>query len=134
MASNSSEGNPGLSPADTTANIAPPPSSIASSPWVQLVAGVICMAMIANLQYGWTIFINPIDAKYHWGKVAIQFAFTLFVLFETWLVPFEAYLADRFAPRPLVMAGAFLFYISPILISRGRHLSFLKTAGIYSGT
>src|SRR5260370_28117838 len=100
MASNSSEGNPGLSPADTTANIAPPPSSIASSPWVQLVAGVICMAMIANLQYGWTIFINPIDAKYHSGRVAIQLGLTLFVLFGTSLVPFLASRTYRVRPRP----------------------------------
>ena len=53
---------------------------IALAPWVQLVAGVICMAMIANLQYGWTIFVGPIDAKYHWGKAAIQGTFTLFIL------------------------------------------------------
>ena len=79
-----------------------------SNPWVQLGLGVICMAMVANLQYGWTVFVNPIDAKYHWGKAAIQVAFTLFILFETWLVPFEAYLADRFGPRPLVLAGGLL--------------------------
>ena len=133
MASNSSEGNPGLPPADTTASIAPPPSNIASSPWVQLVAAVVCMAMIANLQYGWTIFINPIDAKYHWGKVAIQFAFTLFVLFETWLVPFEAYLADRFGPRPLVIAGAFLIALSWIDYSRASTLASLYTGGIIGG-
>ena len=78
------------------------------NPWVQLVMGIICMAMVANLQYGWTLFVNPMDAKHHWGKVAIQFAFTLFVLIETWLVPFEAYFADRYGPRPLVMIGAFL--------------------------
>jgi MFS transporter, OFA family, oxalate/formate antiporter len=133
MSSNASEGNPRLSPADTTANIVPPPSSIASKPWVQLIAGVICMAMIANLQYGWTIFINPIDAKYHWGKVAIQFAFTLFVLFETWLVPFEAYLADRFGPRPLVMVGAFLIALSWIDYSRAGTLTALYAGGIIGG-
>src|ERR1700733_9784253 len=76
-----------------------------SNPWVQLVAGIICMAMVANLQYGWTIFVNPIDAKFHWGKVAIQYTFTLFVIFETWLVPFETYIADRYGPRLLVIKG-----------------------------
>ncbi|MDP9007932.1 MAG: oxalate/formate MFS antiporter, partial [Pseudomonadota bacterium] len=38
-----------------------------ANPWVQLIIGVICMACVANLQYGWTLFVNPIDAKYHWG-------------------------------------------------------------------
>ena len=49
------------------------------------------MAMIANLQYGWTLFVNPIAGKYHFDKKALQYAFTIFVLFETWLVPFKGY-------------------------------------------
>ena len=103
------------------------------NPWVQLVLGVICMAMVANLQYGWTLFVNPMDAKHHWGKVAIQFAFTLFVLIETWLVPFEAYLADRYGPRPLVMAGAFLIAASWIAYARAESLSGLYTGAALGG-
>jgi OFA family oxalate/formate antiporter-like MFS transporter len=75
---------------------------------VQLIIGVICMAAVANLQYGWTLFVNPIDAKYHWGRASIQVAFTLFVLIETWLIPVEGYLVDRFGPRWVVLAGAVL--------------------------
>jgi len=67
-----------------------------ANPWVQLIIGVICMAAVANLQYCWTLFVNPIDAKYHWGRASIQVAFTLFVLIETWLIPVEGYLVDRF--------------------------------------
>ena len=48
--------------------------------WIQLVMGIICMAMIANLQYGWTLFVNPIADKYPWSKAAIQVAFTIFIL------------------------------------------------------
>ena len=55
--------------------------------WWQLVIGIVCMAMIANLQYGWTLFVPPIDDKYHWGKASIQVAFTIFGVHETWLVP-----------------------------------------------
>ena len=67
--------------------------------WGQLIFGIICMVMIANLQYGWTLFVNPIDQKYHWGRAAIQVAFTIFVATETWLVPLEGYLIDKFGPR-----------------------------------
>jgi len=35
-------------------------------------------------------------------------AFTVFVLLETWLVPFEGYLVDRFGPRNLVLIGGVL--------------------------
>ena len=53
--------------------------------WRQLVCGVFCMVMIANLQYGWTLFVHPIDQKFHWGTTAIQVAFSIFIAAETWL-------------------------------------------------
>src|SRR2546428_10340679 len=80
----------------------------ASYRWMQLLMGIVCMAMIANLQYGWTLFVNPIADKYGWSKAAIQVAFTIFVLTETWLVPIEGYLVDRFGPRPVVFIGGLL--------------------------
>jgi MFS transporter, OFA family, oxalate/formate antiporter len=116
-----------------SANTLDVPSGLGSNPWLQLGMGVICMAMVANLQYGWTIFVNPIDAKYHWGKAAIQVAFTLFILFETWLVPFEAYLADRFGPRPLVAVGAVLVAASWIIYSRASTLGMLYGGGVVGG-
>src|SRR5215831_3712474 len=82
------------------------------APWVQLAVGIVGMVAIANLQYGWTLFVNPIDAKFHWGKASIQIAFTLFVLAETWLVPFEGYLIDRVGARLVVTAGGVLVGIS----------------------
>ncbi len=80
--------------------------------WVQLVAGIICMVMIANLQYGWTYFVDPIDAKYHWGRTSIQVAFTIFVATETWLVPVEGWFVDRFGPRLVVMFGGVVVAIA----------------------
>ena len=73
--------------------------------WWQLTLGVICMSMIANLQYGWTLFVNPIEDKHHWGLPAIQVAFTIFIVVETWLVPLEGYAVDRFGPK-LVGVGS----------------------------
>jgi OFA family oxalate/formate antiporter-like MFS transporter len=80
--------------------------------WGQLVFGIICMVMIANLQYGWTLFVTPIDQKYHWGRAAIQVAFTIFVLTETWLVPIEGYLIDKFGPRLMISASGALVAIA----------------------
>lgn len=110
-----------------------PGRTMAWEPWVQLVAGVICMAMIANLQYGWTIFVGPIDAKHHWGKAAIQGTFALFILLETWLVPFEAYLADRFGPRPLVMVGGVMIGFSWVLFSWANTITALYVGGMIGG-
>jgi len=83
--------------------------------WGQLIFGIICMVMIANLQYGWTLFVNPIDQKYHWGKAAIQVAFTIFVLTETWLVPIEGYLVDKFGPRLMISISGVLVSIAWVI-------------------
>src|SRR5260370_3146990 len=127
----------GYSSADGEMSRALVSSGFRSNPWIQLVFGVICMAMVASLQYGWTIFVNPIDERYHWGKAAIQLAFTVFILRETWLVLFEAYLADRFGPRPLVVVGAFLIALCWIIYSRAATLSTVyvgaATGGIGTG-
>jgi len=105
----------------------------ASYRWMQLFMGIVCMAMIANLQYGWTLFVNPIAEKYGWTKAAIQVAFTIFVLTETWLVPIEGYLVDRFGPRPVVMVGGLLCGIGWVLNSFADSLTLLYIAAAVSG-
>jgi OFA family oxalate/formate antiporter-like MFS transporter len=76
--------------------------------WVQLVVGIFTMVMIANLQYGWTLFVDPMNQKTNFGRPFILSLLSTFILFETWLVPFEAYLVDRFGPRLLVAIGGVL--------------------------
>jgi OFA family oxalate/formate antiporter-like MFS transporter len=101
--------------------------------WLQLAMGIVCMAMIANLQYGWTLFVDPIDAKYHWGRAAIQLAFTLFVVTETWLVPVEAWFVDRYGPRVVVMFGGVMIALAWVLNSYADSLVLLYIAAIVAG-
>jgi len=104
-----------------------------ASPWTQLVIGIICIASVANLQYGWTLFVNPMDAKYHWGRASIQIAFTIFVLLETWLVPVEGYLVDRFGPRWMVVAGGILCGLAWAINSVASSLAVLYFAAALGG-
>ncbi len=101
--------------------------------WAQLVMGIICMAMVANLQYGWTLFVNPMSDKFHWSKAAIQVAFSIFVLCETWLVPVEGWLMDKFGPRPVVLVGGILAGTSWILNSYATSLGFLYFSAVIGG-
>ena len=101
--------------------------------WLQLLIGVVCMAMIANLQYGWTLFVNPLDQKYHWGKTAIQVAFFIFVFAETWLVPIEGYLVDRFGPRPVVLVGGLLVGVAWVMNAYADSLAVLYIAAALGG-
>src|SRR5438045_1862817 len=110
------------------------PQGVLAGRWWQLLFGIICMTMIANLQYGWTLFVSPIDAKFHWGRAAIQVAFTIFVLTETWLVPIEGYLVDRFGPRPVVLVGGVLCGIAWAMNSAADSLTMLYIAAAIGGT
>src|SRR5438445_554028 len=104
-----------------------------SNRWVQLAIGIIGMVMIANLQYGWTLFVTPIAAKYHWTKAAIQVTFTLFVLTETWLVPFEGYLVDRFGPSLLVAIAGALVGAAWVINAHATSLTMLYVGGVVGG-
>jgi OFA family oxalate/formate antiporter-like MFS transporter len=101
--------------------------------WTQLLFGILAMVMIANLQYGWTLFVGPIDDKYHWGRAAIQVSFTLFVLMETWLVPFEGYLVDRFGPRLVVGVAGVLVALSWVVNAQATSLPLLYAGNILGG-
>jgi MFS transporter, OFA family, oxalate/formate antiporter len=101
--------------------------------WLQLAMGIVCMAMIANLQYGWTLFVDPIDARYHWGRAAIQLAFTLFVVTETWLVPVEAWFVDKYGPSVVIMFGGVMIALAWVLNSYASSLAVLYVAAIVAG-
>ncbi len=108
--------------------------------WLQLIMGIICMAMIANLQYGWTLFVDPIDARHHWGRAAIQLAFSVFVVTETWLVPVEAWFVDRYGPRVVIAFGGVMIALAWVLelvcefaadaLSRGRDRRYRRGLGL----
>src|SRR5437868_2767614 len=120
--------------ASTTASAAPGRAAASEATrWGQLIFGIICMVMIANLQYGWTLFVNPIDQKYHWGRAAIQVAFTIFVLTETWLVPIEGYLIDRFGPRVMICGSGVLVAIAWVINSVADSLFLLYLGAAIGG-
>ncbi len=76
--------------------------------WFQLVLGIVGMILIANLQYSWTLFVGPMAAAHGWSRAAIQVAFTLFIITETWSLPALGYAIDRVGPAPAIGCGGLL--------------------------
>jgi hypothetical protein len=91
------------------------------------------LVTIANLQYGWTLFINPIDEKYHWGRAAIQVTFTILIVTETWVAPIAGYLIDRFGPRVIVCGSGALVAIAWIIKSFADSLLLFYLAAVIAG-
>ncbi|RQH05350.1 oxalate/formate MFS antiporter [Paraburkholderia dinghuensis] len=101
--------------------------------WFQLVVGMVCMALVANLQYAWTLFVAPMNARHQWGEASIQLAFSIFILTETWLVPIEGWLVDKFGPRPVVAVGAVCAGLSWVLNSYATSLTTLYVSAVIAG-
>src|SRR5438445_13675595 len=95
-------------PQTSPAPAGPESTSIFSNRWTILFFSVVSMVAVANFQYGWTLFVSPLQKQLKAEAAAIQVTFTVFVLLETWLVPFEGWLVDQFGPRILVMIGGVL--------------------------
>jgi OFA family oxalate/formate antiporter-like MFS transporter len=76
--------------------------------WFQLGASLVAMIMIANLQYSWTLFVKPMQAATGWKVSDISLAFTLFIIFQTWVQPLDGWLIDRLGPRWFISAAGVL--------------------------
>jgi OFA family oxalate/formate antiporter-like MFS transporter len=101
--------------------------------WLQLVLGIICMASVANLQYGWTLFVLPIEHQWGWSKAEIQVAFSIYILLETWLVPFEGWIVDHVGPRWVVLAGGICTFLAWYINSVASSLGMLYLGGAVAG-
>jgi len=100
---------------------------------IQLAIGIVCMGLVANLQYAWTLFVVPMDAKHHWGQAAIQTAFTIFIVTETWLVPVEGWLVDKFGPRPVVIGGSLCAALGWVIDAHATSLMHLYVGAVVAG-
>jgi OFA family oxalate/formate antiporter-like MFS transporter len=114
-----------------------PQTHRAATRWAQLAVGVLCMIMIANLQYGWTLFVHPLNQAHGWALADIQVAFSLFVALETWLTPVQGWIAEslgpRLGPKLVVAAGGILIAFAWIVNSRAETLWALYLGAAISG-
>jgi MFS transporter, OFA family, oxalate/formate antiporter len=116
--------------------------------WTQLLSVIICMIMIANLQYGWTLFVNPLkNAHGTWGFdflwwhfdsfAAIQLAFSIFIALETWLTPIEGWIVDvlgpQHGPKTMVAFGGVMVAIGWVLNSVADSLTMLYLGAVIGG-
>src|SRR3984885_8808965 len=105
--------------------------------WVQLWLGVLCMVLIANLQYAWTLFVNPMHQVHGWTIAEIQVAFSILIATETWLTPIEGYIVDRLGPargpRLMIMFGGALVGLAWVINAYADTLRMLYVGAALSG-
>jgi len=103
------------------------------SRWPQLTFAVLSTVMLANMQYGWTLFVNPMHDENHWSRASIQIAFTIMIFVNTWLSPVEGWLVDRYGPRGVVMAGGVFAALSWVMNSKAESLAMLYISAVIGG-
>jgi OFA family oxalate/formate antiporter-like MFS transporter len=101
--------------------------------WAQLALMVLCTIALSNMQYGWTLFVNPMHNETHWAMASIQFAFSILIFLNTWLAPVEGWAADRWGPRFVVMLGGVAAGACWMLNSRAHSLQTLYAAAAVGG-
>ena len=105
--------------------------------WTQLLSVVVCMIMIANLQYGWTLFVNPINKAHGWSIASIQFGYAVFIALETWLTPVEGWIVDVLGPKHgaklMVAFGGIFVAAGWVINSQADTLTMLYVGCIVSG-
>ncbi len=105
--------------------------------WGYLAICILCMVMIANLQYGWTLFVNPINKANGWSIASIQFAFAIFIALETWLTPIEGWIVDVLGPhrgpKLMVAFGGLMVGTGWVINSYATSLEMLYLGAVISG-
>ena len=121
-------------PWDTTAPLEQQAGSLLSRRWLQLTAGIVGMVAVANFQYSWTLFVPALMERHNWTRVAVLDALNIFFISaQTWLVPLEGYLAERFGPRRLLLAGGVAAALAWVVISQTSSLTVLYAAQVLCG-
>jgi OFA family oxalate/formate antiporter-like MFS transporter len=112
------------------------PIAIQGTRWTILACAILSMVMIANLQYGWTLFVNPIAARHGWSIAAIQVAFSIFIALETWLTPIAGWIVDVLGARGskiVVAFGGIMVAIGWTINSYAETLTMLYVGAVVGG-
>ncbi len=114
-----------------------PAAAPAANRWLQLIIGIVCMVMIANLQYGWTLFVHPMNVAHGWAVADIQIAFSIFVALETWLTPIEGWIVDRIGakngPKLMIAFGGVMVAIAWMVNAAAQTLPTLYLGAALAG-
>jgi oxalate/formate antiporter len=102
--------------------------------WLQLVLGVVCMILISSPQYVWALFTQPLTAALGSTLAQLQITFSILIVVQTFLSPWQGVLVDRFGPRLLLSFGVVISGLSWVLAAQASTLTMLYvTYGLLGG-
>ena len=102
--------------------------------WIQLLLGLVCMIVISSPQYVWALFTQPLTTGLGASLPELQMTFSILIVVQTFLSPWQGVLVDRFGPRLLLSIGVLVTGLSWILAAQASSLTMLYlTYGLLGG-
>jgi OFA family oxalate/formate antiporter-like MFS transporter len=102
--------------------------------WIQLFLGIVCMVVISSPQYVWALFTQPLTAGLGATLPELQVTFSILIVVQTFLAPWQGVLVDRFGPRLLLSFGVLITGVSWVLAAQASTLTMLfLTYGLLGG-
>ncbi|HZL96968.1 MAG TPA: oxalate/formate MFS antiporter, partial [Vicinamibacterales bacterium] len=102
--------------------------------WIQLLLGLVCMIVISSPQYVWALFTQPLTTGLGASLPELQITFSILIVVQTFLSPWQGVLVDRFGPRLLLSIGVLVTGLSWILAAQASSLTMLYlTYGLLGG-
>lgn len=102
--------------------------------WIQLLLGLVCMIVISSPQYVWALFTQPLTTGLGASLPELQITFSILIVVQTFLSPWQGVLVDRFGPRLLLSIGVLVTGLSWILAAQASSLTTLYlTYGLLGG-
>jgi OFA family oxalate/formate antiporter-like MFS transporter len=102
--------------------------------WRQLVLGLVCMIVISSPQYAWALFTQPLTEALGSSLTMLQITFSMLIVVQTFLSPFQGVLVDRFGPRALLSIGTIIAGLSWVLAAQSSSvLTLYMTYGLLGG-
>jgi MFS family permease len=86
--------------------------------WIAISAAILRFFSGGFFYYGFSVFFNPIRDSFHWSAADTSVAFTLRGVETGLFSPVVGALADRVAPRKLMVAGWTVIGVGFMLMSR----------------
>jgi len=102
--------------------------------WIQLLLGVVCMIVISSPQYVWALFTQPMTSALGASLPELQITFSILIVVQTFLSPWQGAIIDRFGPRLLLSTGVVVSGLSWILAAQASTITLLYlTYGLLGG-
>jgi len=91
--------------------------------WLVVFAAFLSMFTVSAVAYSFGAFVNPMMNEFHSSRAAVSAVFSVAAFIYFLFGSVTGLLADRFGPRPVVVAGALLMGAGLALTSRIHDLS-----------